>query len=121
MKVIACTRLAYPSIGSPLKELESAVTGEKNWPVAVTPATVTRAPFHLLLIVSMQCKDSPVSVYSGPDTVEPSPYLIEKEPLCWALVDDASASYLFFAEQVWSVHEEDGTQRSEDPAVVMRG
>ena len=36
--------LACPSIGLSLKDEPSVVTGEKNWPVTVTPATVTGDP-----------------------------------------------------------------------------
>ena len=43
-------------MGSPLKELERVVTGEKVWPETETPATAT------------------FSVKMGPETVEPSPY-----------------------------------------------
>lgn len=55
----------------------------------------------------------------GPETVKPS-YSMEKEPFCWALVDDSEAVYFFFKEQPKEVHELDVTQRSEDPAVLVK-
>lgn len=57
-----------------------------------------------------------MSVAIPPETDEPSPYWIEKVPLSLWPVEDLPALYLFFWLQVDEVQEEDGTQRSEDPA-----
>ena len=51
---------------------------------------------------------------------EPSLYSIEKEPLCLALVEESKAVYLFLEKQAGVVHEQDGTQRSEDPAMMVK-
>lgn len=55
----------------------------------------------------------------GPETVESS-YSMEKEPFCRVLVDDSEAVYFFFKEQAEEVHELDVTQRSEDPAIIVK-
>lgn len=57
-----------------------------------------------------------MSVYTGPDTVEPSPYSIVKDPGCSSDELEAAALYLCLNAQGASVHEADGTQRSDDPA-----
>ena len=41
MEIRGKARPRIPSMGSPEKELERVVTGEKYWFFAVTPATVT--------------------------------------------------------------------------------
>jgi hypothetical protein len=53
----------------------------------------------------------------GPETVEWSAYVMLKLPFCLELVDDAEAVYFFFGLQVELLQSDDGTQRSEDPAV----
>lgn len=75
------------------------VTGEKDWPVALIPATVT------------------VSATMGPETEEPSPYMILRFPDLLLLVDEAEELYLFLLLQVLLVQFTDGTHRSADPAV----
>lgn len=62
---------SYPSIGSSAKLDDNVVTGEKYWPEAWMPATMTAG-------VTMEGSNKrwdyiPVSVYTGPDTLEPSP------------------------------------------------
>jgi hypothetical protein len=49
----------------------------------------------------------------GPETVEPSPYWIEKVPLFFELVEEGE--YLCLLEQVELVHEELGIHKSEEP------
>lgn len=51
----------------------------------------------------------------GPDTVEPSPYSMEKVPLFLEPVEEEEAVYLCLLLQVELVHDELGTQRSEEP------
>jgi exo-beta-1,3-glucanase (GH17 family) len=53
----------------------------------------------------------------GPETVELSPYVMLNVPLFFADVDEAEAVYLFLELQTELVQSDDGTQRSEDPAV----
>ena len=55
----------------------------------------------------------------GSETVERSPYLIVKLPLCLELVVDFDGLYLLFSPQE-SVQEGPGTQRSEESARVTR-
>ena len=57
----------------------------------------------------------PLSVYTGPETVEPSPYSIVNVPLFLAPVDDAPAEYLCLLRHVELVHDALGTQRSDEP------
>jgi hypothetical protein len=52
----------------------------------------------------------------GPLTVEPSPYSMEKVPVFLDEVEDEVALYLDLDEQVELVHDEEGIQRSDEPA-----
>ena len=92
------------------------VTGEKYCPLAVIPATVTIARGGSHGVICCTQVYPPVSVYTGPETDVPSPYFIEKDPDCFCMVAESDAVYLFLAEQVGSVHDDDGTQISEEPA-----
>ena len=78
-----------PSVGSSTNSADSVVTAEKNWCVAVTPATVTvgqRGKYSLGGLTRSVIL--PVSVKTGPDADEPSPYWIVKLPLWDSLVED---------------------------------
>jgi len=44
---------------------------------------------------------------------------MEKVPVFFALVDEAVAEYFFLAEQVELRQDEEGTQRSEEPASIV--
>lgn len=103
-----------PSIGSSAKELERVVTGEKYCFVTVTPATVTACSVSIAN-AGHESRCLPESVYTGPETVEPSPYSMEKEPLFFVPVDEEDAVYFFFDEQVELLQEDEGIQRSEEP------
>ena len=87
-----------PSSASLANIDDSVLTGEKYWFFTDTPATLT------------------VSVYTGPETVEPSPYWMENLPLLLALLDDDAGLYLCFLLQNELVQLTEGTQRSEEPA-----
>ncbi len=89
-------------MASPPNMEESVLTGEKYWFFTVMPATAM------------------VSVYTGPETLEPSPYEMENEPLLRESVDVVEGSYLFFPLQYELVQLTEGTQRSAEPAVVYR-
>jgi hypothetical protein len=96
LEIAGKAKPSIPSMGFSENSDDKVVTAEKVCSVALIPATAT------------------VSLKIGPETVEPSPYLIEKSPDCSAEVEDALALYVCFSEQV--EQDADGTQRSEDPA-----
>ena len=87
-----------PSMGSSPKEAAIVVTGEKNCPVTLTPATET------------------VSVKMGPSTKLPSPYSILKFPFCFLLLEDLEGSNLVFFAQAAPLQPTPATHRSEEPA-----
>ena len=86
-----------PSKGSENPD-DEWVTAENVWSVTSISATVT------------------VSLKIGPETVESSPYSIEKVPGSLVEVEDKDALYVFLSEQPELAQDDDGTQRSEDPA-----
>jgi hypothetical protein len=55
----------------------------------------------------------------GPLTVEPSPYSMEKVPLFLTEVEEELAWYLFLDEQVELVQVDEGSHRSDEPAVEI--
>ena len=59
-----------------------------------------------------------MSAKTGPLTLEPSPYWISKVPVFLDDVDDLDDVYLDFLVQVELVHDDEGTQRSEEPAAA---
>lgn len=62
---------SYPSIGSLARLDDNVVTDEKYWPEAWMPATLTAGSHHGK--INNKLHDIPVSVYTGPDTLDLSP------------------------------------------------
>jgi hypothetical protein len=62
-------------------------------------------------------RDSPVSVFTEPITLDPSAYVILNVPFFVVPVDEVKPSYLFLAMHPGDWQLTEGTQRSAEPAV----